>query len=129
MVQLDPIMAVAEVIKSASWYQQIFGFRKAHGGKDFAVLTDASDQIVLCLHQWGAHEHPTMMDRSIVAGNGLLFYFRTNNMEAIRSNLEKAGWPVEEEIHLNSNSNKMEFSLRDPDGYFLTITEFHQYEG
>jgi hypothetical protein len=36
---------------------------------------------------------------------------------------------VEEDIHLNPNSTKKEFSLRDPDGYYLTITEFHTYEG
>ena len=35
----------------------------------------------------------------------------------------------EDDIHLNPNSTKKEFSLRDPDGYYLTITEFHKYEG
>jgi hypothetical protein len=43
--------------------------------------------------------------------------------------VEKIGYPVEEDIHLNPNSTKMEFSIRDPDSYYLTITEFHKYEG
>jgi len=32
-------------------------------------------------------------------------------------------------IRLNPNSRRKEFSLRDPDGCYLTITEFHKYEG
>jgi hypothetical protein len=39
------------------------------------------------------------------------------------------GAPVVEDIHLNPNSTKKEFSLKDPDGYYLTITEFHKYDG
>ncbi len=58
-----------------------------------------------------------------------MLYFRTSNMDEIRQNVEKAGFPVEEEIYLNPNSTKMEFSLKDPDGYYITITEFHKYEG
>lgn len=129
MTQLDPIIAVADVAASAAWYQKIFGFRNAHGGEDFAVLMDETDQIILCLHQWAAHEHPTLKDRSIAVGNGLLLYFRTSNMEAIKSNLEKENWLLEEALHLNPNSQRMEFSLKDPNGYFLTVTEYHRYEG
>jgi hypothetical protein len=62
-------------------------------------------------------------------GNGLILYFRTENMNAIRQNVEKIGGFIVEDIHLNPNSKKKEFSPRDPDGYFLTITEFHKYEG
>ena len=39
------------------------------------------------------------------------------------------GYPVEEEVHLNPNSRKKEFSLRDLDRYYITITEYHKYEG
>lgn len=38
------------------------------------------------------------------------------------------GWEIEEEIHQNVNSLKQEFSFRNPDGYFITVTEFHKYE-
>ena len=50
-------------------------------------------------------------------------------MDATRQNVEEIGIILEEDIHLNPNSLKKEFSLRDPDGYYLTITEFHKYEG
>ena len=129
MPKLDPIIAVKDVEASSKWYQLLFGCRSMHGGKEFDILVDENDEVLICLHKWGAHEHPTMMNSGITPGNGLILYFRTDNMNAIRKNVEKTGSTVEEEIHLNQNSGKMEFSLRDPDGYYLTITEYHKYEG
>jgi hypothetical protein len=61
--------------------------------------------------------------------NGLILYFRTDKINVIRQNIEKMKGIIEEVIHQNPNSMKREFSLRDPDGYFLTISEFHKYEG
>jgi predicted enzyme related to lactoylglutathione lyase len=127
MMKLDPIIAVKDVEASAKWYEQIFEFKKAHGGKNFAVLISENDEIILCLHKWGEHQHPSLTDQNIIAGNGLLLYFRTDNLEAIRKKIEQECCIVEEEIHLNPNSLKKEFSLRDPDGYYLTITEYHTY--
>jgi predicted enzyme related to lactoylglutathione lyase len=69
-----------------------------------------------------------MTNPTITPGNGLILYFRTDNMNAVRQNVEKLGAIVEEDIHLNPSSLKKEFSLRDPDGYYLTITEFHKYD-
>jgi uncharacterized glyoxalase superfamily protein PhnB len=129
MTKADPIIAVKDVEASAKWYCDLFGFKRAHGGKEFAVLLSESDEIILCLHEWGAHGHPTMTDTAITPGNGLILYLRTEKMNQIYQNAEKLGVPVEEETHLNSNSGKKEFSVRDPDGYFLTVSEFHSYEG
>ena len=129
MTKPDPIIAVKDVEASLKWYQAVFGCRSMHGGKEFDILVSDDDEILICLHQWGQHGHPTMVDPNITPGNGLILYFRTHNMEAIRENVEKMGWPVEDDINLNPNSTKMEFSLRDPDGYYLTIPEFHKYKG
>lgn len=129
MTKIDPIIAVEDVNVSTEWFQSVFNSKRTHGGNDFAVLKDENEEILICLHKWGAHEHPTMMNPNITPGNGLILYYKTNNLEIIRQNIEKMHYPVEEEIHLNPNSGKKEFSLRDIDGYFWTITEFHQYEG
>jgi hypothetical protein len=50
-------------------------------------------------------------------------------MKGIRQNLEKIGSLVDQDIQLNPNSGQMEFSFRDPDGYYWTISEFHTYQG
>ena len=129
MTKLDPIIAVKNVESSSKWYQSVFGFRSLHGGNEFDVLVSEKDEILICLHKWGEHDHPTMTNSEITPGNGLILYFRTENMDIIRQNFEKIGGRVEEEIHLNPNSKRKEFSLRDPDGYYLTVTEFHKYDG
>jgi hypothetical protein len=129
MAKIDPIIAVKNVERSSGWYQSIFGCKSLHGGKEFDILVNENGEVLICLHQWGDHGHPTMIDQNITPGNGLILYFRTENMKLMRQNVDKIGASVEEDIHLNTNSNKMEFSLRDPDGYYLTITEFHTYEG
>ena len=129
MTKLDPIIAVKDVEASSNWYQQVFGFKNIHGGKNFAVLATEENDIILCLHKWGEHEHPPLADQTIMAGNGLLLYFRTNDMKAIRRKIDEVGSLIAEEVHLNPNSLRKEFSFRDPDGYFLTVTEFHIYEG
>ncbi len=129
MTKLDPIIAVKDVEASSKWYQSVFNCRSMHGGKDFDILVSENDEILICLHKWGEHDHPTMADPNITPGNGLILYFRTENLEAIRKNVERIAAQIEEDVHLNPNSRKKEFSLRDPDGYYLTITEFHQYEG
>jgi hypothetical protein len=125
--KLDPIIAVKNIEASSKWYQSIFNWRSLHGGGHFDILVNEHDEIILCLHPWVQDEHPTMINPTITPGNGLILYFRTDNMRAIRQNVENMGYAVEEDIHPNPNSSKLEFSLRDPDGYFLIISEFHEY--
>lgn len=129
MTKIDPIIAVKDVEASSKWYQSVFDCRSMHGGKEFDIMVSENDEILICLHKWGEHHHPTMANPNITPGNGLILYFRTENMNVIRQNVEKIGGFIAEDIHLNPNSTKKEFSLRDPDGYYLTITEFHKYEG
>lgn len=128
-IQIDPIIAVSNVGESSQWYQSLLGCRSMHGGDTFEVLVSKDDEILLCLHPWGAHAHPTMINPDIAPGNGLILYFRVENMDEVRNNVTLMENEVEEEVHVNPNSTKREFSLRDPDGYYVTITEFHRYEG
>lgn len=129
MTKVDPIIAVKDVEASSKWYQSIFRCRSLHGGKDFDVLVSENNEVLICLHKWEEHGHPTMTNPTITPGNGLILYFKVEDINFIRENVEKTGSPVEEDIHLNANSTKKEFSLRDPDGYYLTVTEYHEYEG
>lgn len=129
MTKIDPIIAVKDVESSVQWYQQVFDFQNAHGGKHFAVMCDEYETVMLCLHKWEAHHHPTLSNQNIPSGNGLLLYFKTDDIHKIRNKLEKVNWPIAEELHLNQNSLKNEFSFRDPDGYFITVTAYHEYEG
>ena len=129
MTRLDPIIAVKNIEASSKWYEKIFGLRNEHGGDHFSVLISDDNEITICLHKWQEDNHQTMMNPDIAPGNGLLLYFRTDNMNGIYQRALETGCVIEEDIHLNPNSLKNEFSFRDPDGYFLTVSEFHKYEG
>ena len=127
MTKCDPIIAVVDVEKSSNWYQNLLACSSMHGGSEFDVLVDEEGSVLLCLHKWAAHGHPSMKDTTIPAGNGLILYFRTTELETIRKRADIIEATIESDIQLNPNSHKREFSLRDPDGYFLTISEFHDY--
>jgi len=128
-MKIDPIIAVKDVQKSAKWYQAIFGCKGIHGGNEFEILKSKNDEIFMCLHLWEAHDHPTMKDSSVTPGNGLIFYIRTKEMEKIRQNVERMDYAVAKEIQVNPNAGKKEFAIIDPDGYYLIVAEFHNYQG
>ena len=129
MIKIDPIIAVKDVKLSSQWYQSLLNCKSKHGGSTFDILVGENDEVLLCLHRWGEHDHPTMIDPDLTPGNGLILYLRTNNPQEIYENALNNHLAIEKEIQVNRNSRRKEFSLRDPDGYYLTITELHHYEG
>jgi catechol 2,3-dioxygenase-like lactoylglutathione lyase family enzyme len=118
------IIAGADVAASARWYQSLFGQPEAHPAHDhFGQIVDADGTVLLCLHAWGAHEHPTLTspDRG-APGNGLLLFFRVDDIDQCLHRARALASRFDEEPHLNPNTGTMEFSLRDPDGYYVTIS-------
>jgi catechol 2,3-dioxygenase-like lactoylglutathione lyase family enzyme len=118
------IIGVADVTSSFHWYQKLFGQpRSAPAHDDFGQILDSDGTVLLCLHQWGAHEHPSLTSPArATPGNGLLLFFRVDDFGAA---LERAASLVsrfEEQPHLNPHTGTREFSVRDPDGYYVTVS-------
>lgn len=126
-MKADPIIAVNDVQASSKWYQSILSCIGTHGGENFEVLKSDEGEVLLCLHKWGEHEHPTMLEAKQPMGNGLILYFRVSNIEEIMQNAQVLNWNVESEIATNPNSGMREFTLQDPDGYYLMVSEYHNY--
>jgi predicted enzyme related to lactoylglutathione lyase len=55
-------------------------------------------------------------------GNGLLLFFRVDDYEAALKRARTLVSQLEQEPEMNPNTQTMEFSLRDPDGYYVTIS-------
>ena len=89
----------------------------------FAQIVDSDGTVLLCLHEWGAHDHPSLTspDRA-EPGNGLLLFFRVDDFDAALPRARELVGSLEEEPHLNPATGTLEFSLRDPDGYFVTLS-------
>jgi catechol 2,3-dioxygenase-like lactoylglutathione lyase family enzyme len=118
------IVGVADVARSYRWYQALLGLPQSAPAHDhFGQLCDDDGTVLLCLHQWGAHEHPSLTSADVAPpGNGLLLFFR---VDGFASALQRACALVDrldEEPHVNPNTGTPEFSLRDPDGYHVTIS-------
>ncbi len=79
--------------------------------------------MLLCLHAWGAHEHPSLTSPERAApGNGLLLFFRVADVDAALGRARALVPALDEEPHINPNTGTTEFSLRDPDGYYVTLS-------
>jgi predicted enzyme related to lactoylglutathione lyase len=77
------IIGVADVTRSFKWYQSLFGQSQTSPAHDyFGQVLDADGTVLLCLHEWGAHERPSLSspDRAN-PGNGLLLFFRVDDFD------------------------------------------------
>ena len=118
------IIGVADVARSSRWYQSLLGLPEtAPAHDDFGQVLDSDETVLLCLHQWGAHEHPSLTSPRIAKpGNGLLLFFRVDNFDVALPRARALVGRLDEEPHVNPSTGTREFSLRDPDGYYVTIS-------
>jgi catechol 2,3-dioxygenase-like lactoylglutathione lyase family enzyme len=124
MKRIWTIIGVADVPLSFRWHQSLLGLPEtAPAHDDFGQIVDSDGTVLLCLHKWGAHEHPSLTSpQCATPGNGLLLFFRVDNFDAALPRARALVSRLEEEPHVNPNTGTMEFSLRDPDGYYVTIS-------
>lgn len=124
MVSLWTIIGVHDVARSVAWYQTLLGLAHAPPAHDyFGQVRDEEGAVLLCLHAWGAHEHPTLASAERAApGNGLLLFFRVEDFEQALTRAHTLVEALEAPPELNPNTRTREFSLRDPDGYYVSIS-------
>jgi catechol 2,3-dioxygenase-like lactoylglutathione lyase family enzyme len=124
MKRVWTIIGVSDVPKSFKWYQSLFGQPETTPGHEhWGQILDADGTVLLCLHQWAAHEHPSLMSPDAgTPGNGVLLFFRVDDYEMALKRAHALVDRFEEDPHVNPNTQTWEFSLRDPDGYYVTIS-------
>src|SRR4029077_12710729 len=87
----------------------------------FGQILDSDGTVLLCLHQWGEHEHPSLTSPDTATpGNGLLLFFRVDDFDMALKRARALADQLEPQV--NPNTETMEFSLRDPDGYYVTVS-------
>ena len=126
MKRIWTVIGVSDVTRSGHWYQTLFGQPLTAPAHDyFGQLLDTDGTVLLCLHRWGAHEHPTLTspDNGMV-GNGLLLFFLVDDFDAALVRARQLVPHLQEEPNLNPNTRAMEFAVRDPDGYYVHISAF-----
>jgi hypothetical protein len=77
------IIGVADVSGSFKCYRSLLGLpQTAPAHDDFGQILDSDGTVLLCLHEWGAHEHPSLTSpHHAKPGNGLPLFFRVDNFD------------------------------------------------
>jgi catechol 2,3-dioxygenase-like lactoylglutathione lyase family enzyme len=118
------IIGVSDVPVSFKWYQSLLGLPETAPAHDyFGQILDADQTVLVCVHKWGAHGHPSLTSPDLAPpGNGLLLFFRVDDFDKALPRARTLVNRLDEEPHVNPSTGTMEFSLRDPDGYYVTVS-------
>lgn len=117
------MIVVRDVEASSRWYQELLGLTSGHGGKEFEMLM-GDGRLQLMLHHRGFVEHPASTDpREGESGRGVLLYFSVSAVDEVFERAGKMGADMIDEPHENPNARALEFSLRDPDGYAISVSQ------
>src|SRR5580765_5009583 len=98
------IIGVNDVQLSFKWYQSLFGLAATQPAHDYwGQIVDTDGTVLLCLHEWGAHEHPSLASPdNATPGNGLLLFFRVDDFDLALKRARALVGHLEEEPHANS---------------------------
>jgi catechol 2,3-dioxygenase-like lactoylglutathione lyase family enzyme len=118
------IIAVRDVPSSLKWYQSLFGQPETAPAHDYwAQLLDSDGTVLLCLHEWGSHDHPSLTSPDAAQpGNGVLLVFRVDDVDGAEQRARGLVSRLDEEPHVNPATGTKEFALRDPDGYHVMVS-------
>ncbi len=124
MQRLWTIIGVMDVARSLAWYQSLLGHAATQPAHDyFAQVLDVDGTVLLCLHRWGDHGHPSLASASRgEPGNGLLLFFRVDDFDRALVRARDLVASLDEEPSVNANTGTREFALRDPDGYRVMVS-------
>jgi catechol 2,3-dioxygenase-like lactoylglutathione lyase family enzyme len=124
MKRMWTIIGVDDVPTSFRWYQSLLGLpATAPAHSYFGQIQDSDGTVLLCLHKWGAEEHPSLTSANDAKpGNGLLLFLRVDDFDRALLRARSLVSRFQEEPHMNPNTETLEFSLHDPDGYYVTIS-------
>lgn len=110
MIRTETIIAVKNVPESSQFYRGLLQCKSAHGGETFEILKDKDDTVILCLHKWGDHDHPTMMSAGNSAGNGLILFIKVSDLKSIFENAQQINALLKRKSTSTKTSEKINLS-------------------
>ena len=106
MTRLWTIIGVRDVARSFSWYQRLLGQPATEPHHDyFGQIVDVDGTVLLCLHSWGEHGHPSLASPDTATpGNGLLLFFRVDDFDVALERARTLVQRLAEEPSRNPNT-------------------------
>ena len=131
MQRVWPIVAVADVPRSARWYVTLLGGAQTHpGGTVFDQILSDDREVLLCLHCWGPsgpngdHHWATLANPTRgEPSNGLLLWFVVDDFDAAWQRAQALATPIEESPSTDNGTGMRTFVIIDPDGHHVAINE------
>jgi predicted enzyme related to lactoylglutathione lyase len=119
------IVGVADVQKSAAWYIRLLNAQNSHpGATSFDQIIDRDGTILVCLHHWGDHGHPSLSNpEEGNPGKGFLLWFVVDDFDTAWEHAQAMGSVIQEPLNTNNGTGMRAFALRDPDGYYVAVNE------
>ena len=118
-----PMLVVRDVPASSAWYQELLDTTSGHGGNEFDMITSGHD-LLLLLHHGDHVEHGGLTSPNETPGSGVLIYFSVDDLGPVFERAQAMGAKLIDEPHMNEKASSVEFSLYDPDGYALTVSQW-----
>ena len=123
-MDLTPMLAVKDVAASSEWYRRLLEFEGAHGGDEFEMLMSGKGELLLMLHHTELAEHPGLETPGHARlGSGVLLYVSVSSLNDVFARAQDMGVEVLAEPEYNPKSHAVEFTVKDPDGYLLSVSE------
>lgn len=121
-----PMLYVEDVEATSRWYQDLFGLHSGHGGPEFEMLvgTEGGHDIVLQLHKADLDEHGSIVVPGSPNGLGVILEHQVADVDAVHALHARAtamGADVQNEPWFNAQAHHTEFTVRDPNGYFIGV--------
>lgn len=123
-----PIIGVADVTKSANWYMRLLDSKNNlphHPHRSvFDQILDEDGAVLVCLHRWGDHNHPSLSNpEKGNTGKGLLLWFVVDDFDAAWERAQSLGSAIEQPPNIDNGTSMRAFVVRDPDGYYVAVNE------
>ncbi|ABF41282.1 protein containing glyoxalase/bleomycin resistance protein/dioxygenase superfamily domain protein [Candidatus Koribacter versatilis Ellin345] len=124
-VEAQPLIAVRNVRVSSRWYSTLLAADSMpeHSHRDFYDRVFSSGQLVLQLHAWDEHDHPSLTNADAApVGHGLVLWFQVSDFDAAVDRARALGATVLKWPEFNPAPRHREIWLRDPDGYVVVLS-------
>lgn len=123
----QPLINVRNVPVSATFYCNLLGAQRGHGGEDYEQILIGSE-LIMQLHAPEADaNHKVLVDVSMPFGNGVVLWFETDDFPALLDRIEKFGIALDREPTESPFAKQMECWLGDPDGYQVVVASTSGY--
>ena len=128
MIRAAVNIAVDDVRRSSLWYQRLLGCRSPMAPESahrelFDLLEDSQGNSVIILSRWDHNPLASLRNKaSGPAGHGIVLFFSVPEFEKSWAQAQALDAEVLAEPHPSRGFEIPEYTVRDPDGYFVTVS-------